>query len=119
MLDSAQLIGFVPTTDMDRAQAFYSGVLGLTLTEVSPFACVFDSGGTMLRVTRVDDLTPPPFTVTGWAVTDIHTAVTDLTAAGVTFERFDGMTQDGIGVWTTPAATTSPGSRTRTATRSR
>lgn len=52
MLDSARLIGFVPTTDIDRAQAFYAGVLGLTLTEVSPYACVFDSGGTMLRVTR-------------------------------------------------------------------
>lgn len=102
MLGPARLIGFVPTTDLERAQRFYRDVLGLTPMEATPYACVFDSGGTMLRVTKVGKLTPQPFTVAGWSVDDIRAAVTSLAAAGVVFERFDGMDQDHTGVWTTP-----------------
>jgi predicted enzyme related to lactoylglutathione lyase len=96
------LIAFVPATDLDRARMFYEGTLGLAFESESPFACVFRAGGTMLRVTKVDTLTPQPFTVLGWAVADIGKEVRDLTSAGVRFARFDGMDQDELGVWTTP-----------------
>jgi predicted enzyme related to lactoylglutathione lyase len=96
------LIAFVPATDLDRARTFYEGTLGLPVANTSPFACVFRAGGTMLRVTKVDTLTPQPFTVLGWSVTDIETEIGKLTQAGVRFERFDGMGQDDLGVWTTP-----------------
>src|ERR1700746_3907234 len=96
------LIAFVPATDLDRARTFYEGTLGLPFESANPFACVFRAGGTMLRVTKVDALTPQPFTVLGWSVADLETDVRDLTAAGVRFERFDGMGQDDLGVWTTP-----------------
>ncbi len=86
----------------DRARAFYEGVLGLTVDEVNGFACVLRGGGTMLRVTKVDELTPQPFTVLGWIVADIHGRVGELTARGVEFLRFDGMDQDPAGVWTAP-----------------
>jgi catechol 2,3-dioxygenase-like lactoylglutathione lyase family enzyme len=102
MLQSSDLIAFVPTTDLGRARAFYEGVLGLPVTEQTDFACVFGSGGTMLRVTAVPAVARPGYTVLGWRVTDITATVRDLTAKGVTFLRFDGMNQDEDGIWTTP-----------------
>jgi len=102
MLGSAQVIAFVPATDLDRSADFYGAVLGLETAEISPFACVLTGSGTMIRVTRVDHLKPQPFTVLGWAVTDIGQTVTELTDRGVRFVRYPGMEQDRLGVWTTP-----------------
>jgi catechol 2,3-dioxygenase-like lactoylglutathione lyase family enzyme len=102
MAKSARLIGFVPTTDLDRAAKFYAGLLGLELVETSPFACVFRSGTTMLRVTKVDELTPQPFTVLGWEVDTLAESIDELVTRGVTFTTYEGMGQDARGVWTTP-----------------
>ena len=96
---TAQLVAFVPATDLERARDFYEGVLGLTLTGIDAFACVFDVGGTTLRVTKVDELRPHPFTVLGWQVPDIDAAVA---TTPVAFLRFEGMEQDERGVWTAP-----------------
>jgi catechol 2,3-dioxygenase-like lactoylglutathione lyase family enzyme len=102
MLESCDPIAFVAATDLDRARAFYEGVLGLPVTEHADFACVFDSGGTMLRVTAVPAVARPGYTVLGWRVTDITVLVRELTAKSVPFLRFDGMNQDEDGIWTTP-----------------
>ena len=76
--------------------------LGLALVEQNPVACVFDAHGTMLRVTAVPDMKPAPYTVLGWAVADIAAAAQDLRDRGVVFQRFDGMEQDELGIWTAP-----------------
>jgi predicted enzyme related to lactoylglutathione lyase len=102
MLDSAVLMAFVPSTDLDRARTFYHGVLGLAAEEINSYACVLRSGGMMLRITKVDEFVPQPFTVLGWTVADVRQAVSGLAAKGVVFERFDGMDQDASGVWSTP-----------------
>ena len=102
MLGSSELVAFVATTDLDRARAFYGGVLGLAVVEESPFACVFDAHGTRLRVTPVAEIVTAPYTVLGWAVADIAATVRALGRAGVRFERFAGMDQDDLGVWTSP-----------------
>jgi catechol 2,3-dioxygenase-like lactoylglutathione lyase family enzyme len=102
MLDHADLIGFVPTTDPARARAFYESTLGLRLVEATDFAVVFDANGTMLRITTVPGLEPAAFTVLGWRVDDITGTVTRLTDNGVDFRRYDGMDQDASGIWTTP-----------------
>jgi catechol 2,3-dioxygenase-like lactoylglutathione lyase family enzyme len=103
VLGSSELVAFVATTDLDRARAFYGGVLGLPVVEESPFACVFDAHGTQLRVTPVTEIRPAPYTVLGWAVDDIAATVRALGAAGVSFERFPGMEQDALGVWAAPS----------------
>jgi catechol 2,3-dioxygenase-like lactoylglutathione lyase family enzyme len=103
ILAAAPLIAFLATTDAARARAFYAGTLGLRLVEDSPFALVFDVMGTMLRIQKVAALTPHPFTVLGWQVDDVATAVRELAGRGVTFNRYDGLDQDGDGVWTSPA----------------
>jgi catechol 2,3-dioxygenase-like lactoylglutathione lyase family enzyme len=102
MLASASPIAFLPSTDLDRSRRFFADRLGLAVEDVTPFACVVRVATTMLRVTKVDELRPQPFTVFGWEVPDIHAAVADLAGAGVTCVRYDGMDQDAAGVWTTP-----------------
>jgi catechol 2,3-dioxygenase-like lactoylglutathione lyase family enzyme len=102
-LGDAPIVAFAPTTDLDRAREFYVGVLGLTLEETNPFACVVRGGGTMLRITKVDSFTPHPFTVLGWGVEDLDATMASLRAAGVTFNRYEGMGQDDAGVWTAPS----------------
>lgn len=102
MLNKYDVIAFVGTKQPEQAKAFYTDVLGLRLTEDSPFALVFDANGTMLRVFKVRELTPLPFTVLGWNVPDIRMVMKGLTSKGISFERYQGMPQDELGVWTTP-----------------
>src|SRR5262245_15231847 len=102
MLTSAAVVAFVATTDLDRARDFYSGTLGLTTQEITPYACVLIGGGTTIRATKVDEFVPQPFTVLGWEVNDIRAAVAGLVELGVAFTRYDGMKQDADGLWSTP-----------------
>jgi len=102
MLADGQLMAFVSTTDLDRAREFYEDILGLSLVEQTPFACVFDVGGTPLRVTRAEAVEPASYTVLGWIVADIGREVLALADRDVVFHRYDGMDQDSDGVWTTP-----------------
>ena len=102
MLDRAAAMVFLPSTDLDRSRRFFADLLGLPLVEVTPFACVLQVGPTMVRVTKVEQLRPQPFTVFGFQVSDLRATVMRLADAGVGLLRFDGMGQDADGVWTTP-----------------
>jgi catechol 2,3-dioxygenase-like lactoylglutathione lyase family enzyme len=102
MLGTSQIVAFAAASDLDRARSFYQGTLGLRLIEQNQFACVFDAHGTMLRVTAVPQVAHPGYTVLGWRVDDIARVVSELSAAGVVFTRYDGMDQDDDGIWTTP-----------------
>jgi catechol 2,3-dioxygenase-like lactoylglutathione lyase family enzyme len=102
MLESALPVAFVSSTDLGRAREFYEGALGLPVLDESSFACVFRVGPVTLRVTKVGELAPPPFTVFGWEVAAIHETVAGLAGRGVEFVRYDGMEQDPAGVWTAP-----------------
>jgi catechol 2,3-dioxygenase-like lactoylglutathione lyase family enzyme len=103
MLDSFDLVAFAPTTDLARARRFYEATLGLKVEDDNPIACVFDSHGTKLRVTLVDELTPAPYTILGWTVSDIPETVRGLAERGVQFERYEGFGQDELGIWTAPS----------------
>jgi catechol 2,3-dioxygenase-like lactoylglutathione lyase family enzyme len=70
MLANADVMAFVATADHGRARGFYEGVLGLPVVEDDGLALAFAAHGTMLRVTGVRELTPPPYTVLGWSVPD-------------------------------------------------
>jgi catechol 2,3-dioxygenase-like lactoylglutathione lyase family enzyme len=102
-LSDQSLIGFVATSDPDRAKKFYSDTLGLRMaSEEMPFALVFDAHGTMLRVTIVKKVIPAGYTALGWQVPDIVAAAKALSEAGVRFERYQGMQQDELGIWSSP-----------------
>ncbi len=102
VLQGSRLIAFVPTTDLARARVFYSDVLGLRVTEESEFACVFEAGETMLRLTPVRKLSRTRYTVLGWGVDDIEATVRGLVAAGVAMVHYRGMEVDEAGIWTSP-----------------
>ena len=102
MLSTAPLIAFIPVRDLVAARAFYGQTLGLEVTDDSPFAIVIRACETMLRVTRVDEFRPQPFTIAGWEVSNIAATVDALVARGVTFVRYEGMDQDEKGIWSTP-----------------
>jgi catechol 2,3-dioxygenase-like lactoylglutathione lyase family enzyme len=102
-LSSAELVAFVPSTDLERSREFYVDVLGLDAVEMTQYASVLRSGPTTLRITLVGGpFVPQSHTVLGWVVPDIAQALADLRERGVTTTRYGGMAQDALGVWTTP-----------------
>jgi predicted enzyme related to lactoylglutathione lyase len=103
VLNTSKLIAFVATTNSEKAQAFYEQKLGLTLSEDTPFALVFEANGVMLRVQKVQSLNPASHTVLGWHVADIRRTIATLVEKGVVFERFAGVSQDEQGIWSAPS----------------
>lgn len=73
------------------------------MTEEPPFALVFDAHGIMLRLGMAKELPPAHGTVLGWQVPEIAETVRSLRQAGVVFERYEGMHQDTLGIWTSPS----------------
>ena len=102
MLTSNPVIAFIPTSDGDRARTFYEQKLGLRFVSDDSFAIVMDCQGTMLRIARVGEFKPHPFTILGWQVEDIDTTAEVMTSNGIQFSRFPGLEQDEAGVWTAP-----------------
>jgi catechol 2,3-dioxygenase-like lactoylglutathione lyase family enzyme len=102
MLETCDVVAFIPTQDLEAARRFYADVLGLRLVESTPIADVFDAHGTQLRVTLVGERVEAPYTALGWKVPDIAAVVQDLVGRGVQLERFEGMDQDRLGIWTAP-----------------
>jgi len=102
-LGKYNIIGFVTIVDVSRARDFYRDTLGLRLVmEEPPFALVFEANGIMLRLGMAKELPPAHGTVLGWQVPEITATVKNLEIAGVCFERFEGMDQDELGIWTAP-----------------
>ena len=102
MLASNKIVGFVATKDYTKARNFYEKVLGIEFVNQDPFALEFRSGGNMIRISKVDEFTPMPFTVLGWQVDNIQKIVQELTKRGVTFERYSFLKQDDLGIWDSP-----------------
>ena len=102
MLGDRPLMAFIPVSNLSAAQSFYEDVLGLPVKETGPYAVVLDAGGTVLRLAKVDDLQPQPFTIAGWQVPDMGKSIESLRSRGVECIRYEGMDQDERGIWTTP-----------------
>jgi catechol 2,3-dioxygenase-like lactoylglutathione lyase family enzyme len=102
MIDGSKLMAFIPTSNFVKARAFYEGVLGLKFLSEDGFALVMESSGTMVRIAKVGKFSPAQFTILGWQVDDIASAVTWLGTKGVKFEHFPGLQQDDLGIWSAP-----------------
>ncbi len=87
--------------DLDATRTFYRDVLGLEILREDPddrivFRC---GGGTQLAVTKSTVGTSDTQTQLAWRVPDIHAAVAELRARGVTIEEYaapDPVTVDGV-----------------------
>jgi catechol 2,3-dioxygenase-like lactoylglutathione lyase family enzyme len=102
MLGENKVIAMLATTQPEQAIVFYHDVLGLELLVDQWHAVVFTAGGIRLHLQKVKEFSPLPFTALGWAVPDIKAMVAKLAKKGVKFERYQGMEQDELGIWTTP-----------------
>ena len=87
--------------DVEAAKRFYGETLGLGTTDLSEEFGVMSiqlAGGRDTLVYRKDDFLPATYTILNFEVDDIDAAVDELTAKGVTMERYDGFDQDEKGI---------------------
>ena len=101
-LQGAKLVGFAATTDAARCRAFYEGKLGLRVVEDDALALVLDASGSMIRIQKLKEHRPQPFTVLGWNVEDMEATIAALGAAGVAPEHYGFPFQDARGVASFP-----------------
>jgi catechol 2,3-dioxygenase-like lactoylglutathione lyase family enzyme len=95
--------------DLQAAKSFYSGTLGLDVTEEMMGLLRLNlPGGGEVMVYPKPDHQPAAFTILNFVVDDIDAAVDTLTAAGVTFERYDGFEQDEKGIARPPEENQGP-----------
>jgi catechol 2,3-dioxygenase-like lactoylglutathione lyase family enzyme len=103
ILQNCDVLPFVATTQPEKARSFYCDVLGLHCEEDTPFALVMSTANAMLRIQKVQAFAPLPFTVLGWKVPNVRATAEQLLGKGVKFERFEGMSQDDLGIWVSPS----------------
>ena len=102
MLNHSNVVAFIATSKPADAKDFYVSKLGLRFVSDDDFAIVIDAHGVMLRIQKVQELVPRPYTALGWNVENIHQIVETLSVNGVDCERFEWFEQDASGVWQAP-----------------
>jgi catechol 2,3-dioxygenase-like lactoylglutathione lyase family enzyme len=98
MLTNTTAFSGYSTNDVHAAVAFYRDVLGLETTEsMGGLGLRFPNGHSVFIYPK-DDHQPATFTVLNFPVDNLDAVVDELTAAGIEFERYPGMTQDDKGI---------------------
>ena len=103
MLVSGKMVGFVITTDYDKARAFYEGKLGFEFVSLDQFALVFNAGGHHIRISKVQSFTPLQSTILGWEVADVSAMVDWLATRGVETEKYPFVEDKERGIWNSPS----------------
>jgi catechol 2,3-dioxygenase-like lactoylglutathione lyase family enzyme len=103
MLASGKMVGFLATTDYEKARAFYEGKLGFEFVSQDAFALVMRTGGHNIRIAKVPAFAPFPGTVLGWEVPDVKSVVLWLKDRGVVTEKYPFVADQELGIWATPA----------------
>ncbi len=85
--------------DVPRAKQFYAETLGVDVTDEMGGLALHLGGGHEVFVYPKPNHEPATHTVLNFAVDDVDGAVDRLTAAGVTFERYEGMELDEKGIY--------------------
>jgi catechol 2,3-dioxygenase-like lactoylglutathione lyase family enzyme len=94
---------FLATRDAKRSRDFYEKVLGLEFLADEYPALVFRVGELMLRIQKVERVAKAGYTALGWEVADIRKTAKQLRAAGVVFQRYEGLEQDEDNIWRSPS----------------
>jgi catechol 2,3-dioxygenase-like lactoylglutathione lyase family enzyme len=98
MFKDTQAFSGFSVDDLDRAKQFYGETLGLNVSENPAGLELQLGGGGRVFVYPKANHEPATFTILNFQVGDIERAVDELTAAGVTFERYDGFPSDEKGI---------------------
>ena len=102
MIAAGKLVGFLMTTDYDRARKFYEGNLGFEFVSQDQFALVMRVGGHHIRISKTANFTPLQSTVLGWEVDDVTAAVKWLASRGVNTEKYPFVPDKELGIWNAP-----------------
>jgi catechol 2,3-dioxygenase-like lactoylglutathione lyase family enzyme len=98
--DTKAFSGFA-VDDLQKAREFYGETLGLrtsVIDEENGLISLDLAGDRATLVYEKPDHEPATYTILNFPVDDIDEAVDELTARGVSFERYDGFGQDEKGV---------------------
>jgi len=87
--DTKAFSGFA-VPDIAAAKAFYGDTLGLNLTEEHGMLTLHLAGGRDTIVYPKPDHEPATYTILNFPVDDIESAVDELTAKGVEFQKYEG-----------------------------
>jgi predicted enzyme related to lactoylglutathione lyase len=94
--DSKAFSGF-STNDIAKAKDFYGNVLGLNVEESGkemPVLTLHLATGGNIFVYPKEDHVPATYTILNFPVNDVEKAVDELVAKGITFEHYEGMTDE-------------------------
>jgi len=91
--DSHAFSGF-SVDDLEAAKKFYGDTLGLEVSENEQGLMVSLLGSNGVFVYEKEDHVPASYTILNFPVDDIDAAVDELVAAGIVFERYEGMTDE-------------------------
>ncbi len=103
MLTASKLVGFLTTTDYEKARAFYESKLGFEFVSLDQFALALRTGENMVRITKHEAFKPVQGTVLGWEVDDVKAAVLWLGSRGVSTEKYAFVPDQELGIWTAPS----------------
>jgi predicted enzyme related to lactoylglutathione lyase len=98
MLKNSRAFSGFSVDDLAAARTFYGQTLGVDITEENGQLRLHLGGGATVVVYAKPNHAPATYTILNFSVDDIERAIDELTAAGVRFERYDGITQDKRGI---------------------
>ncbi len=100
MFENSRAFSGFAVDDLDRAKEFYGTTLGLSVSQDEEMGLLrLDlAGGTTVMVYPKEDHRPAIYTILNFPVDDVERAVDELTARGVSFERYEGFEADAKGI---------------------
>ena len=94
MLSEKNIIGFIPSTNLNKSRIFYEEVLGLQLLSIDEYVIEFKSSCNKLRIIKVDKIPSTEYTKFGWEVSNIIETTKEMRERGINFIKYEGMPQD-------------------------
>ena len=98
MLGESKAFSGFAVDDIEAARSFYTGVLGLEVTEENGMLTLQLAGDRPTLVYPKDDHEPATYTILNFPVEDIDAAAEGLMERGVAFETYEGAPQDEKGI---------------------
>jgi catechol 2,3-dioxygenase-like lactoylglutathione lyase family enzyme len=103
MLTAGRMVGFLTTTDYEKARAFYEGKLGFKFVSLDQFALALRAGENKIRIGKSEAFKPTQGTVLGWEADDLRATVLWLKSRGVACEKYAFIEDQELGIWSAPS----------------
>jgi predicted enzyme related to lactoylglutathione lyase len=100
MLENSKAYSGFAVPDLEKALEFYGETLGLktSVLDEENLIQIDLPGDRPVLVYKKTDFTPATYTILNFPVEDVEKTVGELSAKGITFERYDGFEQDEKGI---------------------